>query len=86
MTRKDTQHVQQLVTTLVPTIVHVTTSLPTYTFRGRAHHPLDGGQPRDSHGGSSPRGDPFGGPPFNPLIGSFGWPALDPQMSIPPWY
>ncbi len=37
---------------------------------------MDGGQPRDS----------LGGPPFNPLVGSFKWPTPDPHMFIPPWY
>jgi hypothetical protein len=34
----------------------------------------------------SPKGDPLGGPPFNPPIGSFEWPILNPHMFIPPWY
>ncbi len=32
-------------------------------------------------GGDSPRG-----PPFNPPIGFYGWPAPNPRMFIPPWY
>jgi hypothetical protein len=28
----------------------------------------------------------LGEPSFNPLVASFGWLALDPRMSIPPWY
>ncbi len=51
-----------------------------------AHHPPNGGQPRDSHGGSSLGRDPPRGQTFNPCVGSFGWPTLDPQMFIPPWY
>jgi hypothetical protein len=47
---------------------------------------LNGGQPGNSSKGSSPRGNPLGEPPFNPLVGSFGWPKLDPCMFIPPWY
>jgi hypothetical protein len=86
MTRRGRQHDQQLVTTPVLTTVHVTISLPTYILRGFAHQPLDGGQPRDSHGGSSLGGDSFGRPSFNPLVGSFGWPTFDPQMFIPTWY
>jgi hypothetical protein len=27
-----------------------------------------------------------GKPPFNPLIGPFGWPTFDSCMFIPPWY
>jgi hypothetical protein len=46
----------------------------------------NGRQPRDSLGGNSPKGDPLGDPPFNPLVKSFGWPAPNPHMFIPPWY
>jgi hypothetical protein len=28
----------------------------------------------------------LGEQPFNPLVGSFGWPTLDSRMFIPPWY
>jgi hypothetical protein len=56
-------------------------NLPTHIPKGSNHQPPDGGRPRDSLGG-----DPLGEPPFNPLIGSFGWPTLDPRMLIPPWY
>jgi len=41
---KDRQPIQQLVITLVPTIVQVTTSLPTYVPKGFVHQPLDEGQ------------------------------------------
>ncbi len=54
--------------------------------RNFAHHPLDGGHPTNSHGGSSPKGDPCGGPPFNPLVELFGWLALDPHMFLSPWH
>jgi hypothetical protein len=54
--------------------------------RSSAHHPPNGGQLKDSYGGNSPRRNPLGGPTFNPHVGSFGRPALDPQMFIPPWY
>jgi len=30
--------------------------------------------------------NPPRGPPFNPHVGSFGWPTLDSHMFIPPWY
>jgi hypothetical protein len=50
------------------------------------HQPLDGGQPKDSFGGSSLGGNLSREPPFNPLIGSYGWLTLDPCMFIPPWY
>jgi hypothetical protein len=82
----DIQFVHQFIITLVPTIVQVTTGLPNYVPRGSAHQPLDGGQPRDLHGESLLGGDPLGGPPFNPLVKSFGWLALGPHMFIPPWY
>jgi hypothetical protein len=64
------------------TIVKVTTSLPTYVPTCSTHQPSDGGQPRDSPRGSSPKGKPH----FNPNVGSYGWLALDPCMFIPPWY
>jgi hypothetical protein len=42
---KDIQPIQQLVTTSMPTIVHVTTSLPTYVPKHFDHQPPNGGQP-----------------------------------------
>jgi hypothetical protein len=48
--------------------------------------PLDGGQLGYSRGRSSAKGDSPGKPPFNPPIGSFGWPAPNSHMFIPPWY
>ncbi len=71
ITNRDRRPVQQHVTTPIPTIVQVNTSLPTHVFRGFTHQPSDGRQPKDSLGGSSYRGDPLGGPPFNPHVGSF---------------
>jgi hypothetical protein len=50
------------------------------------HQPPDGEQCGDSPRRSSPKGDPLGGPPFNPLVGSYVWPTFDPRMFIPPWY
>jgi hypothetical protein len=50
------------------------------------HQPSNGGQPRDSLGRSSPKGDSLKGPPINLPIGSFGWAILDPCTLIPPWY
>ncbi len=47
---------------------------------------MDGGQPRDSFGGSSFEKEPPRGPPLNPLVGSYGCPTPDPHMIIPPWY
>jgi hypothetical protein len=44
MTYKDKQPIQQPVTALVPTIVHVTISLPTHIPRGSDHQSPDGGQ------------------------------------------
>jgi hypothetical protein len=70
----------------VTTTILVITILLTHIPKGFDHQPLNGGQPKDSPKGSSPRGDPLGEPPFNPLVGSFGWPTLDPHMFIPPWY
>jgi hypothetical protein len=49
VTNKDKQHVQQLVTTLMPTIVQVTISLPTHIPKGYNHQPPNGGQLGDSH-------------------------------------
>ncbi len=43
---------KQLVTALVPTIIHVTTSLPTYVPRCSDDQPSDGRQPRDPHKGN----------------------------------
>jgi hypothetical protein len=86
MTNKDKQFVQQPITTLVSTTVQVTISLPTYVHRGSAHHPPNGGQAKYSPKGSSLKGDLHGGPPFNPLVRTYGWPALNPCMFIPPWY
>jgi hypothetical protein len=86
MTSRDKQHVQQPIITSISTIVCVTTGLPTYVPRGSARQPLDEGQPKDSLGGSSPRGDPLRGPPFNPHLGSFGWLTPYPRMFIPPSY
>ncbi len=60
--------------------------LPTYVPRGFTHQPLDGGQLWDSSTGSSFERKPHGGPPFNPLVGSYGCPTPDPHMIIPPWY
>jgi hypothetical protein len=37
VTSSDRRHVQQPITTLVPTTIHTTTSLPTYVPRGYAH-------------------------------------------------
>jgi hypothetical protein len=70
----------------VPTTIQVTTSLPTRIPKDFDRQPSDGGQPRDSPGGSSPKGNLLREPPFNPPIGPFGWPALDMHMFIPPWY
>jgi hypothetical protein len=69
----------------VPTTVHVTTSLPTYLAEHFNHQPSDGRQLGDSLGGSSPKGDLLGEPPFNILVASFGWPTLALRMFIPPW-
>jgi hypothetical protein len=60
----DRRLVQQPITTLVPTIVWVNTNFPTYVPRCSTHQPSDGGQPKDSHGGSSSKGDPLGKPPI----------------------
>jgi hypothetical protein len=68
----DKQHVQQPITTQVPTIVQVTTNLPTYVPKGFVHQP--------------PNGVQLGEPPFNPPIGSYGWLAPYQCMFIPPWY
>jgi hypothetical protein len=58
VTNMDKWHVQQPVTTPIPTTIYITTNLPTYVPRGYAHQPPNGGQPKDSLGGSSPKGDP----------------------------
>jgi hypothetical protein len=60
--------IQQLVTTLVPTIIHVNTSLLTYVPKSSAHQALDGGQPRNSSGISSPEGNPLMHSLIHPLI------------------
>ncbi len=73
-------------TPLIPTIVQINTSLPTHVPRGTTHQPTNGGQPRYSSRGSSLRGDFLKSPPFNPHVGSFGWPTLNPHMFIPPRY
>jgi hypothetical protein len=70
----------------MPTTIQVTTSLPTHIPRDFDHQPPDGGQPRDSHEGSSLKGDLLREPPFNPLVGPFGCLVLDLHMFIPPWY
>ncbi len=70
----------------MPTTGQVTTSLSTYIPRGSNHQPPDGEQLRDSPRGSSLGGDPPEQPPFNPPIGSFGWPTPDLHVFIPPWY
>jgi hypothetical protein len=76
-------------TTITPInieIHQIDDNLPIHVrHKSYAHHPPYGGQPKDTHG-SSPRRNPFGRPTFNPHVGSFGWPALDPRMFIPPWY
>jgi hypothetical protein len=76
MTSKKKQHV----TALLPTIVQITTSLPTYVPKGFDHQPPDGKQLGDSPRGCLPRGDQLGKPPFNPPIASFGWLAPNPRM------
>jgi len=91
VTNKDKQHVQQLVTALVLTTIHVTISLLTHIPKGSDHQPSNGRQLRDSPRGSSPRGNPLKGnpprkPPFNPHVGSYGWSTPHPHMFIPPWY
>ncbi len=70
----------------MPTIVHVTTSLPTYVPKRLDYQPSDGGQPRDSLGRSSLEGDSSREPPFNPPIAYFGWLTPNLRMFIPPWY
>ncbi len=82
MTNKDKQHV----TTLVPTNVHVITSLPTHIPRNFDHQPQNGRQLGDSLGGNIHGRDPLEEPPFNPPIGSFGWPTPNPCMFTPSWY
>ncbi len=59
----------------MPTTIQITTSLPTHIPKGSDHQPPNGGQPRDSLGISSHGGDPLKEPPFNPPVGSFGWPT-----------
>jgi hypothetical protein len=76
VTSMDRRHVQ-LVTMPLPTIISVNINSPTYVPRGFTHQPLDGGQPWDSPKGSFSRRHPLGGPPFNPLVGTFGWPTFD---------
>jgi hypothetical protein len=70
----------------MPTTVQVIISSPTHVPKGSDHQPLDGGQPGNSPGRSSPGGYLLEEPPFDPPVGSFGWPALDPHTFIPPWY
>ncbi len=41
------------------------THVPKINF---VHHPPNGGQPKDSLGGSSLKWNPPKGPPFNPLV------------------
>jgi hypothetical protein len=60
--------------------------LPTRVFKSFTHQPPNGGQHKDSPRGSSYRGYPLEGPPFNPHVGSFGWLTPNPHMFIPPWY
>ncbi len=91
MTNTDRQFVQQPIIAPIFNTIQVTTSLPTYVHRGSTHQPPNGRQPRDSLRGSSLRGsslkgDLHGGPPFNPLVGTYGWPTPNPCMFIPPWY
>jgi len=86
VTNRDKPHVHQPINALVPTTIHVNTDLPTYVLRGFAHRQPDGGQVGDSLGRSSPRGDAPRRPPFNPHVGSYGWPTPEPCMFIPPWY
>jgi hypothetical protein len=69
----------------VPTTIHVTTSLPTYVAKHSNHQPSDGRHFGNSLGGSSPKGDLLGEPPFNIFVASFGWPTLALRMFIPPW-
>ncbi len=45
-----------------------------------------GGQLGDSPRRSSCGGNLLREPPFNPLVGSYGWSTLDLHMFIPPWY
>jgi hypothetical protein len=70
----------------MPSTIHVTTSLPTYVPRRFDHQPPNERKPRYSHGGGSPKGNSPKEPPFDPHVGSFGWPTLDLHMFIPPWY
>jgi len=65
----------------VPTIIQVTTSLPTHIPKGFDHQPPNGRELVDSLGRDSLRK-----PPFNPLVGPFGWLALNPHTFVPPWY
>jgi hypothetical protein len=50
--------------------------------KGSLGDSLNGGSPR----GGSLDGDPHGGPPPNPVVGTYGWPTPNPRMFIPPWY
>jgi len=81
VTSNDKQLIQQLVITLVLTTIQITISLSIHIPKGFDHQSPNGGQP-----GNSPRGDLLGKPPFNPLVGPFGWPTPDPHMFIPPWH
>jgi hypothetical protein len=84
VTSKDRQPIQHPITTSMPTTIQVATSLLTYVPRLFDHQPLDGGQPKDSPKRSSFGGNLPRGPPFNRLVASFGWPALDLHLFIPP--
>jgi hypothetical protein len=64
----DRQLVQQFVIASMLTTTHVNTNLPNYIPRGFDHQPPNGGQPRDSLGGSSPKGVRLGEPPFNRML------------------
>ncbi len=70
----------------MPTIVHVTISLPTRIPIGSNHQPPNEKQYGDSPKGSSPKRDPPREPPFNLDVGSYGWPTPNLCMFIPPWY
>ncbi len=56
----------------MPTIIHVTTSLPTYIPKCYDDQPPNGGQLGDSPKGSWPKGNPPWKSPFNPHVASFG--------------
>jgi hypothetical protein len=44
----------------------------------------NGGEPGDSSGRNSPGGNLLREQPFNPYVGSFGWPTPDSCMFVPP--